>query len=93
MPHRALEPRTSRPQAEWYLLLTRLSLALDSCDSPLPNLTHGLGCVSAAYGSDTCGAWDQSMPSCQGANPPLHCAQQWCYVDAALCRSSSLRCD
>jgi len=62
-----------------------------TCDSPLPNLTHGLGCVSAAYGSDTCGAWDQSMPTCQGANPPLHCAQQWCYVDATLCRSSSLR--
>ena len=62
-----------------------------TCDSPLLNLSHGLGCVSAAYGSDTCNAHDQNMPECQGANPPSHCAQQWCYVDATTCRSSSLR--
>jgi len=62
-----------------------------SCDSPLSNLNHGLGCVSAAYGSDTCDAHDQKMPECQGANPPSFCAQQWCYVDATVCRSSSLR--
>ena len=62
-----------------------------TCESPLPNVTHGLGCVSADYGSSTCGAWDQSMPACQGANPPSHCAQQWCYVDMNKCRSSTLR--
>lgn len=62
-----------------------------TCDSPLSNLTHGLGCVSATYGSDTCGAWDQSMPECQGANPPSHCTENWCYVDPTLCRSSEIR--
>ena len=62
-----------------------------SCNSPLSKLNHGLGCVSATYGSDTCGAWDQSMPGCQGASPPSYCAQRWCYVDPAVCRSSSLR--
>ena len=68
-----------------------------TCDSPLSDSDLSsdsdltLGCVSTAYGSDTCGAWDQSMPACQGANPPSHCAQQWCYVDPALCRSSEVR--
>ena len=96
----SLLARGQTAQAECPCVSARAQLPQDSsgclsvtCDSPLSNLTHGLGCVSAAYGSDTCGAWDQSMPTCQGANPPLHCAQQWCYVDAALCRSSSLRCD
>jgi len=65
-----------------------------SCDSPLSKLKGVAavgGCVSTTYGSDTCGAWDQSMPECQGASPPSYCAQRWCYVDPTVCRLSELR--
>ena len=101
LPIFALLPLLARgqtAQAECPCVSARAQLPQDSsgclsvtCDSPLSNLTHSLGCVSADYGSDTCGAWDQSMPECQGSNPPSHCAQKWCYVDPTLCRSSSLR--
>ena len=60
-----------------------------TCDSPLQN--YNLGCVNASYGSSTCSTWEQAMPACLVANPPSHCAEPWCYVNATLCRSSSLR--
>ena len=64
-----------------------------SCDSPLSKLkgVTAVGCVSTTYGSDTCSAWDQTMPECQVASPPSYCAQRWCYVDPTVCRLSELR--
>ena len=48
-------------------------------------------CYPATYGL-TCAAHDSGLePYCDAAvaSPPAYCAEQWCYVDPALCRASS----
>eukprot|EP00435_Cladocopium_sp_Y103_P057765 s344_g20.t1 len=43
--------------------------------------------LSATYGLDGCQAYDVniSLTGCDGASPPEHCGNPWCYIDVDLC--------
>ena len=59
-----------------------------SCNSPL-QLNQSF-CMSTTYGSGSCAAWDELSPDCMQGDPrPAHCAQNWCYVDSAICRHAT----
>lgn len=43
--------------------------------------------LSATYGLEGCKAYDAniSLTGCDGASPPEHCGNFWCYIDLDLC--------